>query len=49
MVRTFNVGIGLTFVVRRAQVEATLAALPEAVHLGSVVEAEPGVPRVAFI
>lgn len=49
MVRTFNLGIGLTFVVRRPLIDAALAALPEAVQLGSVVEIEPGQPRVRFV
>jgi phosphoribosylformylglycinamidine cyclo-ligase len=49
MVRTFNLGIGLTAVVRPEMVEAALAALPEAARLGSVVPVGEGMPRVAFI
>jgi phosphoribosylformylglycinamidine cyclo-ligase len=49
MVRTFNLGIGLTAVVRPEMVEVALAALPEAARLGSVVPVADGAPRVAFI
>ena len=37
MVRTFNLGIGLTFVVRESLADAALAALPDARRLGRVV------------
>ena len=49
MVRTFNLGIGLTAVVRTELVEAAIAALPEVARLGSVVAVEDGAPRVAFV
>jgi phosphoribosylformylglycinamidine cyclo-ligase len=49
MVRTFNLGIGLTVVVHPAQADAALAALPEAVRVGTVVPVEPDGPRVAFL
>jgi phosphoribosylformylglycinamidine cyclo-ligase len=49
MVRTFNLGIGLTIVVRPELVEAALEALPEARRLGSVVPVAPGVARVSFV
>ncbi|MEO6059348.1 MAG: phosphoribosylformylglycinamidine cyclo-ligase [Candidatus Limnocylindria bacterium] len=49
MLRTFNMGIGLTAVVPEALTDAALVALPEAVRLGSVVAALTGAPRVAFI
>ncbi len=49
MVRTFNLGIGLTLVVRQELVDAAVAAVPEAVRLGSVVEVPPGEPRVRFV
>ena len=49
MVRTFNLGIGLTFVVRAELAEVARQALPEARRLGSVVPAAPGVARVSFL
>jgi phosphoribosylformylglycinamidine cyclo-ligase len=49
MVRTFNLGIGLTAVVRRELVEAALAALPDAVPVGTVVPAVADQPRVDFL
>jgi phosphoribosylformylglycinamidine cyclo-ligase len=49
MVRTFNLGIGLTFVVHPDQTDAARAALPEARPLGRVVEVASGAPRVRFI
>ena len=49
MLRTFNMGIGMTAIVPEALTDAALGALPEAVRLGSVVPALPGAPRVAFI
>lgn len=49
MVRTFNLGIGLTCIVRRSQVETALDTLPEACVVGRVVLAVDGQPRVAFV
>lgn len=49
MVRTFNLGIGLTAVVRPEMVPAVQAALPEAVRVGTVVPVADGQPRVAFV
>jgi phosphoribosylformylglycinamidine cyclo-ligase len=48
MVRTFNVGIGMTVVVPAAATEAALAALPEARHIGRVVDVGAGSARVRF-
>jgi phosphoribosylformylglycinamidine cyclo-ligase len=48
MVRTFNLGIGLTCVVRPELEEAARAALPEARRVGTVVACAPGSPRVSF-
>ena len=48
MVRTFNLGIGLTCVVRPRMVEVALAKLPEARRVGTVVAVEAGSPRVTF-
>jgi len=49
MVRTFNLGIGLTAVVPAALLEVGLSALPDAVRVGTVVEVGPGADRVRFI
>jgi len=49
MVRTFNLGIGLTCVVRAELAVAALAALPEARQIGTVVPVEAGAARVSFI
>jgi phosphoribosylformylglycinamidine cyclo-ligase len=49
MVRTFNLGIGLTCVVRPELVEVAQAALPETRRVGTVVPVAPGSDRVAFI
>ena len=49
MVRTFNLGIGLTCVVRRGRVATVRKALPEARVVGRVVEAVEGEPRVRFV
>ncbi len=49
MVRTFNLGIGLTAVVRPDLVDVALAAVPEAVRVGTVVPAVAEQPRVAFL
>ena len=48
MVRTFNVGIGMTAVVPATAVEAALAALPEACRIGRVVEVPASEARVRF-
>jgi phosphoribosylformylglycinamidine cyclo-ligase len=48
MMRTFNVGIGMTAVVAEASVAPALAALPEARRIGRVVTIEAGAPRVRF-
>jgi phosphoribosylformylglycinamidine cyclo-ligase len=48
MVRTFNLGVGLTAVVPVAAVEAALGALPEACRIGRVVEVPAGEARVTF-
>jgi phosphoribosylformylglycinamidine cyclo-ligase len=48
MVRTFNVGIGMTAVVPARKVEAALAALPDACRIGRVVEVPAGEARVRF-
>jgi phosphoribosylaminoimidazole (AIR) synthetase len=49
MVHTFNLGIGLTCVVRPELAVAALAALPEARQIGTVVPVEAGAARVSFI
>src|SRR5438105_1326804 len=49
MVRTFNLGIGLTCIVRRSQVETALEALPSGCVVGRVVAVGRGRPRVAFV
>lgn len=48
MVRTFNVGIGMTAVVPAACADAALAAVPDACRIGRVVEVPGGEPRVRF-
>ena len=48
MVRTFNLGVGLTCVVRADLVDVALAAIPEAHRVGMVVPVAPGSPRVSF-
>jgi phosphoribosylformylglycinamidine cyclo-ligase len=48
MVRTFNLGIGLTLVVRPEMVDLVGATLPEARRVGTVVRLEPDAPRVSF-
>ncbi|HEX2766676.1 MAG TPA: phosphoribosylformylglycinamidine cyclo-ligase [Candidatus Limnocylindria bacterium] len=48
MVRTFNLGIGMTAVVPAALADAALAAVPDACRIGRVVEAADG-PRVRFV
>ena len=49
MVRTFNLGIGLTVVVHPEQTDAALAAGVDAMRVGTVVPVESGRPRVAFV
>jgi phosphoribosylformylglycinamidine cyclo-ligase len=49
MVRTFNLGIGLTAAVRPEHADAALAALPDAVRVGTVVPVEGDGPRVSFL
>jgi phosphoribosylformylglycinamidine cyclo-ligase len=49
MVRTFNLGIGLTVVVHPEHAKMALATLPEAVRVGTVVPVERDAPRVAFL
>ena len=48
MVRTFNLGIGMTAIVPAPSVEAALAALPEACRIGEVVEVPADEARVRF-
>ena len=48
MVRTFNVGIGLTAVVPADVTDAALAAIGDACRIGLVVEVPAGEPRVRF-
>ena len=49
MVRTFNVGIGMTAIVAETTVEAALAALPDARRIGRVVAVDAGDQRVRFV
>lgn len=48
MVRTFNVGIGMTAVVPADLAEVALRAVPDACSIGAVVEVPTGEPRVSF-
>lgn len=48
MVHTFNLGIGLTCVVRPEMVDVVSAALPEARRVGTIVAVEPDAARVTF-
>jgi phosphoribosylformylglycinamidine cyclo-ligase len=48
MARTFNLGIGLTCVVRPELVEVAQAAIPEACQVGTVVSIPADAPRVTF-
>jgi phosphoribosylformylglycinamidine cyclo-ligase len=48
MVRTFNVGIGLTAVVPRELVDVALGAVPGACRIGRTVPLNEGEPRVRF-
>jgi phosphoribosylformylglycinamidine cyclo-ligase len=49
MVRTFNLGIGLTAVIRPEHLGAALAAVPEAARVGTVVPVADDASRVAFL
>jgi phosphoribosylformylglycinamidine cyclo-ligase len=49
MVHTFNLGIGLTAVMRPDHAEVALEVLPDAVRIGTVVPADGDRPRVAFL
>ena len=49
MVRTFNLGIGMTVVVHPEHVDVAARAVPEVVRVGTVVPAAPDGPRVAFL
>jgi phosphoribosylformylglycinamidine cyclo-ligase len=49
MVRTFNLGIGLTCVVASGLVDVALSAVPEARVVGRVTAVESDQPRVAFL
>jgi phosphoribosylformylglycinamidine cyclo-ligase len=49
MVRTFNLGIGLTAVVRPEMVDRAIAAVPEAARVGIVVPVPDDHPRVSFL
>ncbi len=49
MVRTFNLGIGMTVVVREASVDTARSAVPEAQVVGRVVPVVAGAPRVRFV
>jgi phosphoribosylformylglycinamidine cyclo-ligase len=48
MVRTFNLGIGMTAVVPADLVNEALDAVPDACRIGLVIEAPQGEPRVRF-
>ena len=48
MVRTFNLGIGMTLVVPPTVADAALAAIPDACRIGRVIEVPKGEPRVRF-
>jgi phosphoribosylformylglycinamidine cyclo-ligase len=48
MVRTFNVGIGMTAVVPAEGADAALAAVPDVCRIGRVIEVPGGEPRVRF-
>ncbi len=49
MVRTFNVGIGLTAIVPAAHADAALAAVGDAYRVGRVIPIPEGEPRVRFV
>jgi phosphoribosylformylglycinamidine cyclo-ligase len=48
MVRTFNLGIGMTAVVPASLADAAVAAVPDALRIGRVVEVPSGEARVRF-
>ena len=48
MVRTFNLGIGLTCVVRPEMAEVVQRALPEAHRVGTIVSCQAGDPPISF-
>jgi phosphoribosylformylglycinamidine cyclo-ligase len=48
MVRTFNVGIGMTVVVPARHADAALDAVPDACRIGRTIRASEGEPRVRF-
>lgn len=48
MARTFNLGIGLTAVVREEQAATAIEAVPDAVGIGRVISVTEGEPRVRF-
>ena len=49
MVRTFNLGIGLTVVVRPQHVDVALRAVPDAARVGTIAPVASGEPRVEFV
>ena len=49
MVRTFNLGVGLTAVIRPELADAAQRALPDMSRLGTVVPVSDEAPRVAFL
>ena len=49
MVRTFNLGIGLTAVVRSEHAQLALRAIPDAAKVGTVVPVDGEAPRVVFL
>jgi phosphoribosylformylglycinamidine cyclo-ligase len=48
MVRTFNLGIGMTAIVPGTLADDALAALPDAHRIGRVIEVPDDQPRVRF-
>ena len=49
MVRTFNVGIGMTAVIPPGTTDAALSAVPDACRIGRVIEVPDGESRVRFV
>ena len=49
MVRTFNVGIGMTAVIPPGMTDAALSAVPDACRIGRVIEVPDGESRVRFV